>query len=83
MRNENLKMRSLFTLLSFICMALVPATLSSQVGSIRGHVYDASNGEPIIFANLVIEGTTIGGNSDEQGFFTLTDIPVGLSLIHI
>ncbi len=77
MRNENLKMRSLFTLLSFICMALVPATLSSQVGSIRGHVYDASNGEPIIFANLVIEGTTIGGNSDEQGFFTLTDIPVG------
>ena len=77
MRIENLKMKCLSQLLTFFFLALIPITLSSQVGSIRGHIYDASNGEPIIFANIVVEGTQIGVNSDDQGFFTLTDIPVG------
>jgi len=48
-----------------------------QEGSIRGHVYDEETGEAVIFANVVVDGTILGTNTDENGFFTLTDIPVG------
>ena len=53
------------------------AVAYSQEGIIRGHVYDQSTGEPIIYANIYIDGTTLGTNTDELGFFTITDIPVG------
>ncbi len=65
---------SALTLLSTLFLTQVAI---GQEGSIRGHVYDAETGEAIIFANIVIEGTNLGTNSDEDGFFTLTEIPVG------
>lgn len=49
----------------------------AQEGTIRGHVYDSNSGEPVIFANVVVEGTTFGTNTDEKGFFTITNVPVG------
>jgi len=48
-----------------------------QLGAIRGHVFSSETGEEIIYATVIIEGTNIGTNSDENGFFNLTDIPVG------
>ncbi len=49
----------------------------AQTGLVRGHAYDADSGEPITFGNAVLEGTTMGTNTDIDGFFTLTDVPVG------
>ena len=59
----------IFTFISF--------SLLSQTGLIRGHAYDAESGDPIIFGNAILQGTTIGTNTDIDGFFTLTDVPVG------
>ncbi len=62
-------------LLILLWSSLIP--LLAQNGSIRGHLYDEGTGEPVIFANMVLEGTTYGVTTDVNGFFTMADIPVG------
>ncbi len=63
----------LFTLLLLLSLGFVSA---QDKITISGYLSDASNGEALIFANVSIEGTTVGVNSNEYGFYSL-DIPVG------
>ncbi|MEA3505526.1 MAG: TonB-dependent receptor [Bacteroidota bacterium] len=49
----------------------------SQTGSIRGFIYDEDSGEPIIFTNAYLKGTTRGATTDVNGFFAITNIPAG------
>jgi hypothetical protein len=51
--------------------------LSAQTGTVRGNIYDKGTGDPIMFGNIRLEGTSIGNTTDINGFFTLADIPVG------
>ncbi len=55
----------------------------AQTGSIRGHIYDDASGEPVIFANIFIVGTNFGTNSDDNGFYTFSDVPVGVYNIEV
>jgi hypothetical protein len=50
---------------------------SQSTGSVKGFVYDKSNGEPVPFANVYFKGTTIGANTDLNGFFNINRIPPG------
>jgi hypothetical protein len=63
-------------------LLLLTATLSSafvhaQTGTIRGFVYDKGNGEPIIFTNVILKGTTQGAATDVNGYYSITKVPVG------
>jgi hypothetical protein len=40
-------------------------------------VYEEDSGEPAMFSNVIIEGTKIGAVTDVNGFFTLSQVPVG------
>jgi hypothetical protein len=60
-----------------IAMLLVSFTALAQKGTIRGVIYDKESGEPIIFSNVVIEGTTLGAATDVNGIFTIPNVPVG------
>ena len=51
--------------------------VAQDEGSIRGFVYDKSNGEPMIFTSVYLEGTSFGMATDVNGFFNLTRIPPG------
>ncbi|MEN0003723.1 MAG: TonB-dependent receptor [Bacteroidota bacterium] len=65
---------------SFLGFALLLALASpiySQTGTIRGNLYDKASGDPISFGNVRLDKTTIGNTSDVDGFFTLTNVPVG------
>ena len=46
-------------------------------GSVRGFIYSKETGEPVLFSNVFLKGTTIAGNSDLNGFFSLTKVPPG------
>lgn len=46
-------------------------------GTVRGHLYNENTGEPIIYATVVLETTNIGANTDEEGFFSIGNIPPG------
>ncbi len=57
---------------------LVAFSLPGQNNSIiKGFVYDKSNGEPVPFSNVYLKGTTLGANTDLNGFFSINRIPPG------
>lgn len=56
------------------------SSLLAQSGSIKGKVTDAKNGEPVPFANVVVQrnGNQITGTiTDENGQYTLKPVPAG------
>jgi hypothetical protein len=65
------------TKLTFLFIFLSQLTLFAQKGSVRGFVYDKENGEAIMFCNVIIEGKSIGASTDVNGFFNITNVPVG------
>ncbi len=52
--------------------------LSAQTGTLRGNIIDNDTGEPIIYGNVRLEGTTLGTTTDLDGFFNIADVPVGM-----
>jgi len=64
-------------LFSILCSVLFLAGISAQSGTVRGNIFDKETGEPVTYASVYLDGTTTGTNSDINGFFTLTDVPVG------
>jgi hypothetical protein len=50
-----------------------------QSGQIIGKVIDSKTLEPLPFANIFINQTTLGTAADETGSFVLTDVPDGLN----
>lgn len=65
-------------LLAMFLACLTSATLEAQGrGSIRGFVYEEASGEPVIFTNVILEGTTMGAATDDNGFFSIANVPVG------
>jgi hypothetical protein len=49
----------------------------SQSGNIRGFIYDKESGEPIIFCNVFLEGTTIGAATDINGMYNISKVQPG------
>ena len=45
--------------------------------SVKGFVYEKANGEPVMFANVFLKGTTLGSTTDINGYFNITRIPDG------
>ena len=44
---------------------------------IKGFVYEESTGEPVMFSNVFLKGTTLGCSTNENGYFNITRIPDG------
>ncbi len=59
------------------CLILFTQNLLSQTAVIRGFVYEASSGEPVIFSNVYFEGTNLGGSTDVNGHFSISKVPSG------
>jgi hypothetical protein len=63
-----------FLLLIF---SITTSALAQDDGTIRGTVFDKGNGEPMIFTNVFIKGTTRGTTTDINGFYAIPNIPLG------
>lgn len=63
-----------------IALLLFPLGLIAQRtdrGTVRGNVYDKESAQPIAFATIQIEGASMGTSSDINGFFSITNVPLG------
>jgi hypothetical protein len=62
-----------------ISLVLMIITISSfaQKGRIEGKIYDASNNQPVPFANIIILGTSTGTVTDVDGKFEFTNLKPG------
>ncbi|MCX6257991.1 MAG: TonB-dependent receptor [Bacteroidia bacterium] len=70
-------MRYIKFVFAIICLLLASVVSWSQSGNIRGFVYDKDDGEPMIFTNVYLLGTTIGGATDINGYFNISKIKEG------
>lgn len=65
-----------------ILIILTAFQINAQTKSIKGKVIN-ENAQPIVGANVVIEGTFYGDACDENGFFEIKNIPFGNYILNI
>ncbi|MGE5683245.1 MAG: TonB-dependent receptor [Bacillota bacterium] len=73
-----MKLKNLLVFSIFLGMALLSNTFGQSTGKIMGKVVDKNTGEPVSFANIVVEGTSLGAASDEEGKYVILNIPPGV-----
>lgn len=69
-------LRSILTL-TFLVLWCGITPLMAQKGSIQGRVFNAKTNEALEFANILVEGTTLGTISDEKGNFSFENVEPG------
>ena len=70
---SNLSKNTIFIKLLFLFS--LSGLLFSQ--SINGFVREESSGEPISYANIFLENTSLGAATNRDGYFVISDIPLG------
>ncbi len=56
---------------------LLPALLYAQTGKVVGKVTDLQTGDPLIGANVIIEGTSLGAATNANGEYVILNVPPG------
>ena len=67
----------------FLLFLLSISVVFAQKGSIKGIVTDLDNGDPLIGANIVIDGTTMGAATDMDGAYLISNVPIGDHLLKV
>ncbi len=62
-------------LLCLMCIGLF--LFAAEFGRVQGRVINAETGEPLIGADVIVEGTELGAATDENGEYTVLFVPVG------
>jgi outer membrane receptor protein involved in Fe transport len=60
-----------------LLLLLVPGVVFAQSAKIRGTVVDQKSKEPLIGANITVEGTNLGAATDVDGEFIILNVPIG------
>lgn len=66
---------------TLILLIVLPLSVFAQTGVIRGEVSDAENGEALIGANVIVEGTDKGASTDIDGRYVIRNVPTGAHTI--
>jgi len=68
-----------FIKLIFTSLFIFTAAIATfaQDNSVKGFVYEEVTGEPMMFTNVYLKGTTYGGSTNENGYFNINRIPDG------
>jgi len=84
MFKRNLKLNSIYVVVPFfICISffLILPGMSPLDAATKGHIVgtivDGDNGEPLIGANVFLEGTLMGSACDLKGNYEIRNVPVG------
>lgn len=63
----------------FLLILILPYNLfGGTTGKVAGRIVDANSKEPLIGANVIIVGTSMGGATDVEGNFFIINIPPGV-----
>ena len=70
-------MHKRIALIALLFVSLFSAAYAQTgTGTIKGFVYDKSSGEPMIFINVILQGTKYGVQTDVNGYFSM-QVPEG------
>lgn len=72
-------------LLTSIIIAITPLFIFAQGGGgkLRGVVTDSETGDPLLGANVVIEGTTLGASTDLSGTYIVLAVSPGIYTVRV
>jgi hypothetical protein len=65
----------LFTIKRIVFLALFVPIIAFGQATLKGTVTDASNNEPLIGVNVIVQGTSLGAATDIDGKFLIFGIP--------
>ncbi len=57
--------------------------LPAGTGNVTGYIIDRSTGEALVGVNVIIEGTSLGSSTDNNGKFLINSIPQGFHNLRI
>jgi TonB-dependent starch-binding outer membrane protein SusC len=60
-----------------LMIAFLPTLLLGQNGTITGRVTDGSTSQPLVGAQVIVAGTNLGAITNQQGGFTIVNVPPG------
>ena len=67
--------RSLGIYILILMILALPLNLfAGTTGKLAGRVLDADTGEPVVGANVIIEGTYLGAAADVDGYYFINNI---------
>ena len=66
-----------------IFILLFSSWIFAQTGSIRGTIIDQEGGDPLIGANIIIDGTNMGAATDVEGSYQITNVPAGEHVLKV
>jgi outer membrane receptor protein involved in Fe transport len=75
MRTKNLFM--VYSVIALLIFSLNFLLFAGTTGKIAGRIIDAGTGEPLIGANVILIGTTLGAATDFEGNYFIINIPPG------
>ena len=64
-------LRSLISIISIYSLSIANAS------QIQGYIINLENNQKLPGANIILEGTILGTASDENGYYSITNIPIG------
>ncbi|HEY6906837.1 MAG TPA: TonB-dependent receptor, partial [Ignavibacteriaceae bacterium] len=70
-------LKTIIPVISIYLFTLSVSVFAGTTGKITGRVVDSETGEPVPGCNIIIEGTTLGAASNQDGEFFIINIPPG------
>jgi len=83
LKNKFFIISAILSLVTLICHAKVVTDPGGAVGNITGTVTDKADGKPIIGASVNIPDLRTGSITDDNGHFTLNNLPKGVYLVQV
>jgi len=77
------KRRLLFSVVVLVTLLFAGWVWSGTTGKIAGRVVDRATGQPYYGANVLVVGTSMGAATDENGYFTILQVPPGMYSIQV
>jgi hypothetical protein len=65
------------SLVLLIVLLVGASVLFGAAGKISGRVVDSATNDPLIGVNIIVEGTSIGTSTDQDGYFILLNVSPG------
>ena len=77
--------KNIFVVSSVIFLVIFSFVVNAQesTGKITGKVIDGMTKEPIVGANVVVGGTTLGASTDVEGRFLIRGVPLGTYSVRV
>jgi len=70
-------------IIAFITLLIGLQLFGGTTGKITGNVVDAESGLPLPGANVLIEGTVLGGAADLEGYFAILNVTPGSYTVRV